>query len=69
MKKSSPVQLTVCPDGPLLVRGDISVLAPDGSTVPVRRRTIALCRCGASQLQPMCDGSHRVLNQHRSIAT
>jgi len=68
MNEFSSVQLTACPDGPLLVRGDVTLLAADGSTVPTRRRTIALCRCGASQRQPMCDGSHRVLNQHRSSA-
>jgi CDGSH-type Zn-finger protein len=61
MAKYSTVSVTACPDGPLLVRGAVTVLAADGSPVPLRRRTIALCRCGGSQIPPMCDGSHRVL--------
>lgn len=55
------VRITACPGGPLLVRGEVEVFAEDGSPVPVHRRTIALCRCGASQLLPLCDGTHRVL--------
>jgi hypothetical protein len=56
-----PVTVTACPNGPLLVRGDVEVFADDGSPVPVHRRTIALCRCGGSQILPMCDGTHRAL--------
>jgi hypothetical protein len=66
MTQHPPVSVTACPAGPLLVRGDVTVVAQDGSTVPSRRRTIALCRCGASQIQPMCDGSHRIVQQHRA---
>jgi CDGSH-type Zn-finger protein len=40
------------------VRGDIEILAPDGSVL--RRDTrIALCRCGGSENKPFCDNSHR----------
>jgi CDGSH-type Zn-finger protein len=66
MTQHPSVSVTACPAGPLLVRGDVTVVAEDGSTVASRRRSIALCRCGASQIQPMCDGSHRVLEQNRS---
>ena len=61
MPQHGDVRITACPDGPLLVRGEVEVFAEDGTPVPVRRRTIALCRCGASQLLPLCDGTHRVL--------
>lgn len=46
------------PDGPFLVRGPVTVLDGDGEAVPVRRRVIALCRCGRSRTQPLCDGMH-----------
>jgi hypothetical protein len=52
--------VTPCPDGPLLVRGDIEIVGVDGLPVPNRRRTVALCRCGLSALKPFCDGSHKV---------
>jgi CDGSH-type Zn-finger protein len=59
------VSVSACPAGPLLVRGDVTVVGEDGSVVPSHRRTLAFCRCGASQIQPMCDGSHRALAQNR----
>jgi CDGSH-type Zn-finger protein len=51
--------ISICPDGPVLVRGDFELrdLAGD-SPVDARRRVIALCRCGRSQIKPFCDGSH-----------
>ncbi len=54
-----PVVVTPYPDGPLLVRGDVDIVGPDGEVVPRRRRTVALCRCGFSAIKPFCDGSHK----------
>lgn len=53
--------VTACPNGPLLVRGDVEILLADGGPAPRRRRTVALCRCGASAIKPFCDGSHKVV--------
>ena len=39
--------VVACPDGPLLVRGDVELVDADGSPIPRHRRTLALCRCGA----------------------
>ena len=50
--------VTVYPDGPLVVRGDVELRAVDG-TVLESGRTLALCRCGRSALKPLCDGSHK----------
>jgi len=60
--------ITVCPDGPLLVRGPVELLSADGEPVEHHRRVVALCRCGRSRLKPLCDGSHR-LNRFRDPAT
>jgi len=54
-----PASVTVYPDGPLVVRGDVEVRELDGETVSAGR-TVALCRCGRSALKPLCDGSHKV---------
>ncbi|MDP9444670.1 MAG: CDGSH iron-sulfur domain-containing protein [Actinomycetota bacterium] len=51
--------ITACPDGPLLVRGDVEIVTTTGEDVPRRRRTVALCRCGMSAIKPYCDGSHK----------
>ncbi|MHA7154791.1 CDGSH iron-sulfur domain-containing protein [Arthrobacter sp. TMN-50] len=49
------------PDGPLLVRGDFDIVDPDGNQLRRSRKTVALCRCGASVIKPYCDGSHKLI--------
>lgn len=44
------------PQGPLYVRGNITLVHGGGSTAETR---VALCRCGASLNKPYCDNSHR----------
>lgn len=53
--------VVACPDGPLLIRGDFELVGADGKELPRNRRTVALCRCGASALKPYCDGSHKLI--------
>ena len=53
--------ITITTDGPLLVRGAVRILAADGAEVPVRRRVVAICRCGRSSIQPFCDDTHKVV--------
>ena len=43
--------------GPIWVRGGVPVFGADGETYEVRNR-VTLCRCGASENKPFCDGSH-----------
>ena len=53
------VTINVKPNGPLLVRGAISLVDPTGKPVPlVEGKPVALCRCGQSSMKPFCDGSH-----------
>ncbi|WP_265521719.1 CDGSH iron-sulfur domain-containing protein [Oerskovia flava] len=54
------VVITACPDGPLLVRGDVEIRDAEGVPVPRRRATVALCRCGGTAIPPWCDGTHKV---------
>jgi CDGSH-type Zn-finger protein len=56
-------------DGPLLVRGDYVVMDGEGNEIPARRRTVALCCCGASSIKPWCDGSHKSLESGESCPT
>ncbi len=55
------VIISPCPDGPILVRGDVEIRDAEGRPVPRRRATVALCRCGASGIKPFCDGSHKAI--------
>jgi CDGSH-type Zn-finger protein len=43
--------------GPLWVRGGMTIESHDGTHYEKRNR-ITLCRCGASNNKPFCDGSH-----------
>lgn len=56
-----PARATISPypDGPLLVRGEVELVSSDGTPIPMRRRTVALCRCGLSTIKPFCDGTHK----------
>ncbi len=51
----------LCPDGPMLLRGDHVVEGPDGTAHPTTRPVSAVCRCGKSASQPWCDGTHKLL--------
>ncbi|WP_350348281.1 CDGSH iron-sulfur domain-containing protein [Agromyces sp. G08B096] len=53
--------VVACPNGPLLVRGDVEIRDEHGELVDPHRRTVALCRCGASAIRPFCDGSHKLV--------
>ena len=49
--------VTVSPDGPLYVNGDLDLQNLDGQFKHIQSKA-ALCRCGASTNKPFCDGSH-----------
>ncbi|MEX0791365.1 MAG: CDGSH iron-sulfur domain-containing protein [Actinomycetota bacterium] len=46
-------------NGPLLIRGAVKLIDPEGNEFEVKGKNIALCRCGASADKPFCDGSHK----------
>lgn len=46
------------PNGPLHIRGRVRIVGPDDNLIRDDTR-VALCRCGASENKPFCDGSHR----------
>ena len=52
----SEAEVFVSEDGPLHVRGGVE-LNDDGK--PVSSNHYTLCRCGASQNKPYCDGAHK----------
>ncbi len=54
-----PVKITIRPNGPYLVEGDVELVDPTGAKVETADRPkFALCRCGASVTKPFCDGTH-----------
>jgi CDGSH-type Zn-finger protein len=56
-----PARITPYRDGPYIVRGNFVITDQHGNEIDARRRTIALCRCGRSQMRPFCDGTHKLI--------
>jgi len=53
-------EIKVRENGPYLVVGDdVTLVDWNGASYPIARRPFALCRCGASENKPFCDGSHK----------
>ena len=53
------VKITIRPNGPYVVEGEVELADVDGKKVDTTDRPrIALCRCGASVTKPFCDGTH-----------
>jgi CDGSH-type Zn-finger protein len=63
MTDEQGVQLRFYPNGPILFRGEMQLVDVDGNVIPRRRKTVALCRCGHSSLNPFCDGTHRLVRR------
>jgi CDGSH-type Zn-finger protein/uncharacterized Fe-S cluster protein YjdI len=56
--RNGPLKVTLTPDGPLMVEGQLEICAASGRTIS-RTNKVALCRCGGSNNKPFCDGSHK----------
>lgn len=54
------VTIRIRDNGPLLVEGPITLLDGEGNAFvsDPNKPAVALCRCGASNNRPFCDGSH-----------
>ena len=52
--------IDICRDGPYYVRGDIKIRNYDNTRI-LRDTRIALCRCGVSQIKPLCDNTHKTM--------
>jgi CDGSH-type Zn-finger protein/uncharacterized Fe-S cluster protein YjdI len=55
--KNEKLEATLSPNGPILLSGPVEIFGSDGR-IGFRGTRCALCRCGATQNGPFCDGSH-----------
>ena len=55
------VKIRMRPNGPFVVEGAFDLVDSEGGEFPLdsNKPAIALCRCGASERRPFCDGSHK----------
>ncbi|MBA3310107.1 MAG: CDGSH iron-sulfur domain-containing protein [Nocardioidaceae bacterium] len=62
MKPSnSEIVVSLCANGPLLVRGAAVIRDEAGKEHPVTRPVVAICRCGKTSRAPWCDGTHKLI--------
>jgi len=54
-------EVEVLNNGPYIVTGLKKMVNSKSEQLDVKEK-VALCRCGASQNKPYCDGSHREIN-------
>ncbi|MDX2192505.1 MAG: CDGSH iron-sulfur domain-containing protein [Gemmatimonadales bacterium] len=53
-------KVTVLANGPIKVEGEFTLHGGDGTAFGLGGKTaVFLCRCGASENKPFCDGKHK----------
>lgn len=57
-ESGGPLTIKAVKDGPLMVKGNVTISGGSGRT-SWSGKQVALCRCGASENKPFCDGSHK----------
>ncbi len=53
--------IVMCPEGPMLLRGDAVIEDAEGNRHRTTRPVSAVCRCNKSATKPWCDGTHKLL--------
>ncbi len=61
VNNDKPTKITPYRNGPYLVRGPFAIVDQDGKEIEIKRRVVALCRCGRSRIRPFCDGTHKTI--------
>jgi uncharacterized Fe-S cluster protein YjdI len=56
--EETPASVKVMVDGPIVIKGEFNFMY-EGNNKEVKGGIISICRCGASDHMPFCDGRHR----------
>lgn len=57
-REEQPVSVKILTDGPIVLKGDFTIVY-EGKKKEVKDGIVSICRCGASDHMPYCDGQHR----------
>ncbi len=57
-EEMADTKVMIMKNGPILVEGDFTIIGEDGKELKQSILT-SFCRCGHSNSQPYCDGTHR----------
>jgi uncharacterized Fe-S cluster protein YjdI len=58
VNEERPVSVKIMTDGPIVLKGNFTLVYNE-NIKEVNDSIISICRCGASDHQPFCDGRHR----------
>jgi len=61
------VTITPSENGPYIVSGPVTLVAPDGHVIE-HPDPMAICRCGQSSNKPFCDGTHAAIDFDGTLA-
>lgn len=61
--KSDGALITLRPGGPASISGTFTVIDEEGKELE-KKEKVSICRCGASQKMPFCDGAHKALQSN-----
>lgn len=56
--EAGQVSAKIIPDGPIIIKGTFR-FSYGGNTKEIKDSMVSICRCGASDRMPFCDGQHR----------
>jgi uncharacterized Fe-S cluster protein YjdI len=56
--EATPVSVKIMIDGPVVLKGDFTLIQ-NGNNRDIQDGILSICRCGASDHMPFCDGRHR----------
>lgn len=58
--RKMPAKIIIRDNGSIRVEGEFTITDMNGNVFDLSgRESIGLCRCGASESKPFCDGTHR----------
>ena len=60
--------ITIRDNGPYVVTMPVEILDAKGNHHTITRERITLCRCGASNNKPFCDGTHNKINFESQVS-
>lgn len=55
-EEKKELEISISKNGPILIDGNVRIATANGEII--KKSKVALCRCGASNNKPFCDGQH-----------
>jgi len=57
----TPTKIILRPRGGVFITGNFIIIDEEGNEMP-KKEAVSICRCGASNNMPLCDGTHKGLS-------